>query len=140
MGRCSVDSVSVLGGEKILGPAARARELAGKAGGSDMWLHTNVRMRAAGQLAVLRGTREKERPAHREDLLAGAPEQNSAGLGVSALRDECEVLIPDFLDFQQACSRPDVVLSQLLWAADYPGPTGSSERRGLLISDAFTHL
>lgn len=65
------------------------------------------------------------RPTHRENLLAGPPEENGTGLGVFALSDKREVLISDFLDFQQACACPNIIFSQFLRSADYPGPTGS---------------
>lgn len=68
------------------------------------------------------------RLTHRENLFAGAPEKNGAGFGVLTLGDKCEVLIANFLDFQQARSCPNIVFSQLLWSADYPGPTGSIDQ------------
>lgn len=62
---------------------------------------------------------------HRENLFAGPAEENGTGLGVFAVGDECKVLISNFLNFQHACSRPNIFFSQLFRAADYPGPTGS---------------
>ena len=56
--------------------------------------------------------------------------------GVFTRSDKCKVFISNFLDFQQAHFCPNIIFSQFLWLADYPGPTGSTNMIIVCLPDS----
>jgi len=60
---------------------------------------------------------DRQTDTHSQDLLAGAPQQDGAGLGVFTFCDEGEILVTDLLHLKETGSRPHVFLTQLICSA-----------------------
>lgn len=76
------------------------------------------------------------RAPHRQDLLAGSSQQDGAGFGVFALRDEGEILIADLLHLKQPRPQAHVVLAKLVRPADDPSsarPDASHRQADTLV-------
>lgn len=62
-----------------------------------------------------------------QDVLGGAAEQDRAGLGVRALRQEGKVFITNLLNLKEAALGPDVGLLQVFYAVDDGGARRSCD-------------
>lgn len=75
------------------------------------------------------------RPAN-ENVISGGRRGVSSYLWILALGDETEVLVPDFLDFEQAGAGADVRLLQLLGPVDDGRAAGARDAVVVTLADA----